>query len=534
MRSLPGVVNVIEELRDGDPRQAGSHVNGPSLAAVVATYGPMPVHSVLTLAAGLAESLSAAHAAGFVHHDLNPASVLLTADGPRLTGFGGSRPAGRGQATRGGTLDFTSPEQAAVLVAGPASDIFSLGAVLLYAATGNLMTHFAWHLDQLPGELRPLIERCMAADPARRPTATELRAELTAAYPDAVSRAAWPSGGIPAPAPFGTPAPAPFGTPAAAPFGAPAAAPFGTPAGASPFPAGSMTSGAWKMPWRTTARKMMKMPSRTAARKMIRRHAGLIAIAALALAVAVAGTVYVIHPWPYPLLRPAGLTAEQRSANSISIGWSNPASGPLPDKYVILRDGAVAATVRGNVNQFKDGGLAPATTYDFRVIAYRDRAGSQSSNNFYVATRTPTLSEAVFNSYFSVTEKLESGGSSVTGDTDGDTWNDDWMFSSNCLVGPCATQLSGAIDGEPFSAVLKAAGGGNYTGTVPINDYYYCGTSESDHSRSTLKVTVRPSTASAAGTQWQALTFSGSATWEIFANSNGGCGGGTLVMSLVG
>jgi hypothetical protein len=478
MKPLPGVVNVMEELRDGDPRQAGSHAGGPSLAVVVATYGPLPVHSVLTLAAGLAEALSAAHAADVIHRDLSPASVLLTAGGPRLAGSGISRTAARWQPPPAGPLDFMAPELAAGIEAGPASDIFSLGAVLLYAATGAWMSHFAWHLDQLPGDLRPFIERCMAADPARRPSAAELRSELTAAYPGAVSHDAWLPPGIVA---AGTRVPAPFGTPAA---------------------------------------------------QKIRRHAGLIAIAALAFAVIVAGTVYVIHPWPYPVLRPAGLTADKRGINSVSLRWSDPTSGPLPDKYVILRNGTVAATVPGNVNHFKDGGLAPETKYGFRVIAYRGHARSEPSDNLYVVTQTPPLSEAVLDTYFPVTETIEAGADSVSGETDGQSWQDDWIFTGVCSLGPCVTQLVGSLDGQDFSAVLKASGGGSYTGTAQINDYWTCGTA--NYTDSTVEITVTPSSADMGGGQYQVVSFKGGLTWDIAANPKGNCGSAELVLGLTG
>ena len=507
---------MTQKSQGADPRQADGY--GPTLTTVVATRGPLPVHSVLTLAAGLAQALSSAHAAGVIHGDLNPARVLLAADGPRLTDFGIWRAVDLGQG-RIGMPDFMAPEQAAGHRAGPASDIFSLGAVLLYAATGTWMSHFAWHLDQLPGELRPFIERCMAADPARRPTAARLCTELTAAGPSAAGHVAWPQPGIPArgTAPSGG-WPAQAWTPA--PPGTLAQAPSGARPPAAPFPAQTMTFG---------ARQRVSRPA-----ALTRRHAGLIAIAALACAVAIAGTVYVIHPWPYPVLRPTGLTADQRGTSSISLGWSNPASGPLPDKYVILRNGAVAATVPGNVDHFRDGGLAPATTYDFRVVAYRGGARSQPSPDLRAATRTPPLSAAVLSSSFNITEKLESGGSTVTGDTDGDTWYDTWTFASNCAVGPCAAQLSGAIDGEPFSAVLKETSDDTYTGTVPINDYYYCGSSETNYSNSTLEIAVKPAAASISGTQWDATKLSGSVTWEVFANPDGNCGSGTLEMSITG
>jgi len=516
------------------PWLATGYVDGPSLATAVATHGPLPTTPVLRLAAGLAEALSAAHAADVIHGDLRPASVLLAADGPRVTDFGMSRAVDRVQAALGDTppdvSGFMSPEQAEGLEASPASDIFSLGAVLLYAATGTLMPYFASHLHQLPGELRPFIERCMAADPARRPTATELLTELTAAHPDAVNHVAWlpaeilaagnsPSGG--SPAQVVTPASA--GARALAAFGTPASAPLPVPASAE-----TVTSGPRRRLPRPAALIGRSRPGRK-----VSPHIWLMAIVALAFAVAGAGVAYVIHPWAYPVLRPSGLTAGGRGVNSISLGWSNPSSGPLPDKYVILRNGAVAATVPGNVNHFKDGGLAPATTYDFRVIAYRGSARSQSSHNLYAATQTPSLSEAVLNSAFSVTEKLESGGSSVTGDADGDTWYDDWAFTSNCTLGPCVAQLSGAIDGEAFTATLKPAGGGSYSGMVDINNYYYCGSSSTNYTDSTLNITVTPLAAQAAGIVWQASKLSGGITWYIDGNANGNCGSGSLVLGIV-
>jgi len=138
-------------------------LDGPSLAAAVPAHGPLPTRSVLTMAAVLAEALSAAHAADVIHPGLSPASVLLTPYGPRLIDAGIPQAAYRAQAAPAGTLpgmaDFTPPERAAGLEAGPASDMFRLGAVLLFAATGAWMSYFAWHLDQLPGELRPFIER---------------------------------------------------------------------------------------------------------------------------------------------------------------------------------------------------------------------------------------------------------------------------------------------------------------------------------------------------------------------------------------
>src|SRR5580693_5376078 len=85
---------VVDADVDGPvPWLATAYVAGPSLAEAVDTHGPLPAHSVLTLAAGLAEGLQAIHAEGVVHRDLKPSNVLLADDGPRVIDFGISRAA---------------------------------------------------------------------------------------------------------------------------------------------------------------------------------------------------------------------------------------------------------------------------------------------------------------------------------------------------------------------------------------------------------------------------------------------------------
>ena len=179
-----------------------AYVDGPSLAAAVATYGPLPVGTVLQLAAGLAEGLGAIHAAGVVHRDLKPSNVLLASDGPRIIDFGISRAADATELTRTGALagspGFMSPEQAEGSEAGPASDIFSLGAVLAFAATGRdpfgtgtptallyRVVHNPPDTSDLPPPLRPLVEQCLAKDPRQRPTTDQILAGLGTAQPTA-------------------------------------------------------------------------------------------------------------------------------------------------------------------------------------------------------------------------------------------------------------------------------------------------------------------------------------------------------------
>jgi serine/threonine protein kinase len=172
-----------------------AYVPGPSLEEAVDSQGPLPLSSVLTLAAGLAEGLGAIHAQGMVHRDLKPSNVLLASDGPRIIDFGISRAADATALTRAnffvGSPGYMSPEQALGDEVGLASDIFSLGAVLTFAAVGESpfgigtvtallyrVAHDRPATERLPGQLRPLVERCLAKDPRARPTTDQLLTEL--------------------------------------------------------------------------------------------------------------------------------------------------------------------------------------------------------------------------------------------------------------------------------------------------------------------------------------------------------------------
>jgi len=207
-RKVSGIftASVVDADLDGPmPWLATSYIAGPSLADAVASRGPMPESTVLRLAAGLAEGLSAIHAAGVVHRDLKPSNVLLADDGPRLIDFGISRSMETSALTQTGTVvgspGFMSPEQTRGREVGPPSDIFSLGAVLTFAATGEgpfgqgstvallyRVVSSQPNTAGLPGGLRLMIEHCLAKDPRQRPTAAQLLAWLSEPPPNAPER----------------------------------------------------------------------------------------------------------------------------------------------------------------------------------------------------------------------------------------------------------------------------------------------------------------------------------------------------------
>jgi serine/threonine protein kinase len=190
------------------PWQATVYVPGLSLAETVALHGPLSVSKVLALAAGLTKALAEIHAAGLVHRDLKPGNVILAEDGPRVIDFGIVRAAGAstltGTGAAIGTPGFMSPEQVRSDEVGPPSDVFSLGSVLVFAATGQgpfgtgsaaellyRVAHETPSLDQVPQEIRPLVRRCLAAEPGHRPTLGDLLADLRPAKP-AVGRLSAP------------------------------------------------------------------------------------------------------------------------------------------------------------------------------------------------------------------------------------------------------------------------------------------------------------------------------------------------------
>ncbi|MBB5850606.1 protein kinase [Amycolatopsis umgeniensis] len=189
------------------PWLASVFVTGPSLKEAVDAAGPLPAGSVRLLASGLAAALTEIHRAGLIHRDLKPSNIILTSDGPRVIDFGIARVAEEAQELTGtgaiiGSPAFMSPEQAGSGRVTGASDVFSLGAILVMAATGRgpftgptapqtlyNVVHATADFADVPEEIRRLAEPCLAKDPARRPTPGQILDHLGPVPPGV---APWP------------------------------------------------------------------------------------------------------------------------------------------------------------------------------------------------------------------------------------------------------------------------------------------------------------------------------------------------------
>ncbi|WP_103535256.1 ABC transporter substrate-binding protein [Streptomyces sp. SM11] len=272
----PWVVPVLgADTEAREPWLATAFVPGPSLAEVVGAGGALPPATVRALGSRLAAALASVHGNGLIHRDVKPGNVLLALDGPRLIDFGIARHGGATALTATdvviGTPGYLAPEQASAGPVGPACDVFSLGCVLVYSATGRRpfgeggaagvlfrTVHEEPDLTGVPPELLPLIAACLSKDPDARPPASRIGDDLEAAAgggsrgrpgrgpcparlqpPD--PRAAWAprtardgasgpvGGGVSGGARDGASGPAGDGVSGAAPDGAAEAAPDGTP-----------------------------------------------------------------------------------------------------------------------------------------------------------------------------------------------------------------------------------------------------------------------------------------------------------------
>ncbi|MEU6037778.1 serine/threonine-protein kinase [Actinomadura sp. NPDC047616] len=232
---------------EGDrPYIVSEYVEGESLSDLVRRAGPRDHGSLERLAIGTAAALNGIHRAGIVHRDFKPSNVLLATDGPRVIDFGIARaPTSTTTLSSGivGTPAYMSPEQVAGREIGPPSDVFSWAVTLTFAATGgpvfgtdsipavlHRILNVEPDLSAMPPHRRALLAACLDKVPERRPTMSQVLAELLGEAPA-------PRPHVPPPSTYRPPAAT--GGPPTPPFGAPPpeAPPYGAHPPAVPPPA---------------------------------------------------------------------------------------------------------------------------------------------------------------------------------------------------------------------------------------------------------------------------------------------------------
>ncbi|MFE4217688.1 serine/threonine-protein kinase [Streptomyces sp. NPDC056844] len=186
---------VAADLEADRPWFATQYVPGPSLHDKVVEEGPLSAAEVASIGAALSEGLVAVHEAGVVHRDLKPSNILLSPKGPRIIDFGIAWATGASTLTHVGTAvgspGFLAPEQVRGAAVTPATDVFSLGATLAYAAMADSpfghgssevmlyrVVHEEPHLFDVHDALAPLVRACLAKDPEERPSTLQLSMRL--------------------------------------------------------------------------------------------------------------------------------------------------------------------------------------------------------------------------------------------------------------------------------------------------------------------------------------------------------------------
>ncbi|MCX5499351.1 serine/threonine protein kinase [Streptomyces sp. NBC_00053] len=186
---------VAADLEADRPWFATQYVPGPSLHDKVAEEGPLSAAEVASIGAALSEGLVAVHEAGVVHRDLKPSNILLSPKGPRIIDFGIAWATGASTLTHVGTAvgspGFLAPEQVRGAAVTPATDVFSLGATLAYAAMADSpfghgssevmlyrVVHEEAQLRDVHDALAPLVSACLAKDPEERPSTLQLSMRL--------------------------------------------------------------------------------------------------------------------------------------------------------------------------------------------------------------------------------------------------------------------------------------------------------------------------------------------------------------------
>jgi len=236
-----------------------------------------------------------------------------------------------------------------------------------------------------------------------------------------------------------------------------------------------------------------------------RRGVLIAAIAGAVVLILIIGLV-IWAPWKVPpVLKPAALTAGTLTTSSVAFHWSNPRTGPLPDKYLILHSGKVIGTVDGSVTSYQVTGLAPDSPYQYRVQAERGGKRSPASAVLTLHTAIPPLSAARWQGLWTVAGHITKGSNTITGPKH---FTDEWTANPRCTTGPCDVRLSVTMNGHSFKVTMARSGAG-YRGSLQRN-VFPCGKGSNQFPvRSTLTFRITMSTAHVSSGQWLASAWAG-------------------------
>jgi hypothetical protein len=269
-------------------------------------------------------------------------------------------------------------------------------------------------------------------------------------------------------------------------------------------------------------------PATVAARR--RRRWAVSTLAAVVVVAGLTAAVVVWAPWTAPpVLRPAGLAAGPSTADTIALRWSNPPTGPLPDKYLILSNGTVAGSVAGTITSYRQARLTPATAYQYRVVAVRGGKRSPQSAALAVRTLTPPLFQARLQGPWDV---YAQNIGPARGGRNGSLF---LQFSPVCAAGACDVTVHVKEGRHAYNMTLTRVGA-VYQGHAAV-DFIRCGpASNSIPDPATLKFRVRVTAAVGQSQVWAATSLAGTLVGNFRYVSSAAfyCPASTFKASLAG
>ena len=237
---------------------------------------------------------------------------------------------------------------------------------------------------------------------------------------------------------------------------------------------------------------------------------------------------------------PTALDVVGRTTASVTLRWSPPTTGRVPDGYVVLRDGKDVANLPGAARSYRDAGLVPVTTYSYTVVTVKDSLRSAPSAALDVTTLAPPVTSARVSGTFIVDGKVVSApaGDTIGGAPSvGQTFSSTWTFTPKGSSTPSSVVVSGEFVGHPFSVTLRPSGGA-YTGSTKTHLTHCDAPNGSRDITDTVRLSLRVKTAEVVSKAWSAMSWTGRLKvdnpYTAVGNTGWYCPSGSLTATLTG